>query len=268
MTKTAATAKIPRQYIMSGSKLAPVLLFTVVILVVFESSSSAFLVVPHRANKTLVRISSSSSSSLGMGLYNEDDPVPRFVPDSSNNKKKNSDNDDEYLKSVFRLFDMQVDGREARDLLPRLSRTLVSGVECYFEESDAKVQTLAKRTACHPMDAAWALEACKGDVTEAWLCITTARRVLLNEQQQQDDDDDEDSLDAQLLQVLQQNKEMVEEEEEAEDYDERKNRIAKEQREQARRQAVQDAFRGGEPDQEWLPTKNPKPVDDEPWFTG
>jgi hypothetical protein len=29
-----------------------------------------------------------------------------------------------------------------------------------------------------------------------------------------------------------------------------------------------ELFQGGTKDQQWLPKENPKPVDDEPWFTG
>lgn len=202
-----------------------------------------------------------------MGLYDhdEEEPVPRFVADDKkkdkNKKDKSPQEDGEYLESVSRLFVIEKDGREARDLLPRLSRTLESGVECYFEVADRQVQNLARKTACHPMDAAWALEACKGDVTEAWLAISTARRLLLNEQE-----DEEDDFDAELFEMLQQNKELLQDDEEG--FDERKERISKEEKEQARKQAMKDAFNGLEPDADWLPTKNPNPVDDEPWFTG
>ena len=43
----------------------------------------------------------------------------------------------------------------------------------------------------------------------------------------------------------------------------------KEQRKQAR--DLQDRgilFNGGVRDEKWLPTSNPQPLDDEPWFTG
>jgi hypothetical protein len=31
---------------------------------------------------------------------------------------------------------------------------------------------------------------------------------------------------------------------------------------------IQDYLNGGPPDEQWLPTENPTPVNDEPWFTG
>lgn len=195
------------------------------------------------------------SSCIRMGLYDDDneEPVPRFVAD---NDKKQQD-DDEYLSSITRLFDVQSDGTEARGLLPRL----LSGAQCSFQETDRPVQNLATKLACHPMDAAWALESSNGDVAEAWLTISTARKQLLNQQ------DDDDYFDADLFQVLQAHKEMVSDDEEG--FEQRKKRMAKEKKEAAQRQALKDAFSGGEMDGEWLPTpQNPNPVDDEPWFTG
>lgn len=218
--------------------------------------------------------SSPATTTTRLHLYDNDadneEPVPRFV---ANDKK----DEDDYLETVSRMFDMQVNGREARDLLPPLSRNLESGVECYFEVTDRQVQNLAQKTACHPMDAAWALEACKGDVTEAWLAITTARRLLLNEQQEEEEEED---FDAELFSMLSANKEAVPEEEllseeDDEDFEERKQRLKKERRDAITKQAITDAFDElkGKADGDWLPTpKNKKPfeppIDDEPWFTG
>lgn len=215
---------------------------------------------------------SSSTTTTTLQLYdneNDEEPVPRFVAKNNNNQDvSNQNNDtDHVLHTKSRLFDIQSNGREARDLLPPLSRSLISGIECYFESTDRAVQNLAEKTACHPMDAAWALEACKGDVTEAWLCISTARKMLLNEQQEQEEED----FDADLFQMLQQNKEILTKEEE--NYDELKERLKQERRDKIQKDAVNQAFSLGKEDGDWLPTPKNKqpftpPIDDEPWFTG
>ena len=150
----------------------------------------------------------------------------------------------------MRLFRFNKDGTEARNLLPRLSRTLESGIDCYFEESDRVVQNLAERANCRPVDAAWALEACKGDVTEAWVCISTARRTLL---EKKTNPSGPGSLKSEVSSLMAQNElEMFKEE----------------LKEQERIQKRKDYLSGGKPDEEWLPRSNPKPIDDEPWFTG
>jgi hypothetical protein len=203
----------------------------------------------------------SSSTTTLLPLYdNEDDdgdPVPRFVANNNNNK---DDDDHDHLTNMSRLFDIQLDGREARDLLPPLSRSLTSGIECYFEVTDRKVQNLSKQATCHPVDAAWALEACKGDVTEAWLCISTARRLLLlsNDEAEQEDFDEE-----LLFAMLAQNQKVLSDNE----------RSKKETRDEIQKQAVKDAFSLGQKDGDWLPTPQNKkpfepPADEEPWFTG
>lgn len=204
---------------------------------------------------------------IQLSLYDDDDdepPVPRFVANDKNSKKENKSQND-HLSSTPRMFEFNKDGTEVRGLLPRLSRTLDSGVDCYFEQTDRKVVNLSQKTACHPMDAAWALEVFRGDTTEAWLAISTARKMLLNQQDM--DEEEEEDFDAELFEMLSANKEMIEEDEE-EDYEERKERLKKEKRLQDIKQATKDAFLGGEVDGKWLPRDNPKPVDDEPWFTG
>ena len=182
----------------------------------------------------------SSSSRLFMGLYDKPLP-PRPSPrEDDNNNNNNDDDDDENQPFPIqeRLFEFDMNGKEKRDLLPRLRRRLDSGIECYFEEQDRVVQNLVEKTDCHPQDAAWALEACAGDITEAWTCISTARRTLLNS--------NEDSFPS------------LQEQFEA--------RLKRDQATKDRKKW--GTWAPGVVDEQWLPTKNPNPVDDEPWFTG
>ena len=90
------------------------------------------------AFRTQITTSSSSSriksngisTSLPMGLY--DTPLPPR-PERRNEDDNNGNEDDSSLE-VQRLFQFNVDGTEKRDLLPRLSRSLDSGIGCYFED--------------------------------------------------------------------------------------------------------------------------------------
>jgi hypothetical protein len=170
-----------------------------------------------------------------MGLY--DKPLPPRPPPRE--PEKNGDDDDDAAFPIQqRLFEFDINGREKRDLLPSLSRTLESGIGCDFEASDRLVQNLVEKTECHPEDAAWALEACKGDITEAWTRISTARRQLLNSNEE--------------------NRPSLQEQFEV--------RLKRDQEEKDRKKW--GAFAPGKPDEQWLPIENSKPVDDEPWFTG
>ena len=214
-----------------------------------------------------------------MGLY--DKPLPPRPP-PRNDKKKNGpnnsnkegedDDDDEeedippsILPPSPRLFAFDpTTGEEVNDLLPPLGRTLTSGVDCYFEATDRLVLNLVDKTSCSVEDACWALEACQGDITEAWTRISTARRLQLNanrlpsKNQQQssldnDEEDDNGDWDEDSYDVAMQ-----------EEYE----RLKAQRKEQERKRNVQDFFKGGEADQNWLPKSNPRPMDDEPWFTG
>jgi hypothetical protein len=199
------------------------------------SSNSAFVIRP--ATSTM-----STSSSLAMGLYDKPLPPP---PERRNETNKNDNDESPY--EVQRLFKFNSDGSEARGLLPTLSRSLDSGIGCYFERSDRLVQNLVEKTDCHPEDAAWALEACKGDITEAWTQISVARRQLL------DDTKDIGGLSSEVSEIIAENEFEIQKEE----------RMEQEQKEKRA-----EYFRPSEPDQDWLPIKNPTPIDDEPWFTG
>lgn len=167
-----------------------------------------------------------------MGLY--DEPLPPRPPPVPKKEKPVEDEEDFIMVPEQRLFEFDSMGREVNGRLPRLGRRLDRGVECYYEASDRVVQSLVENTGVNVLDACWALEACKGDVTEAWTCISTARRMQLTS-----NNDDMDDLNVE------------------DDFAELKAERKKD-----------DMFSMGEPDQQWLPRQNPKPVDDEPWFTG
>jgi hypothetical protein len=197
---------------------------------------------------------------LRMGLYDTPlppRPPPREDPKQRGKNQANEEDEDEVVEeTVLRLFQFDVKGKEVNDLLPSLSRRLDKGVDCYYEATDRLVQNLVGKTSCSAEDTCWALEACKGDITEAWTRISVARRTQLNaarfpianEEDDYDDEWDEDSYEVEM----------------EEEYERLKaSRLAKDKRNQ-----IEDTFRGGTPDQPWLPKANPNPVDDEPWFTG
>ncbi|KAL7575120.1 hypothetical protein ACA910_000487 [Epithemia clementina (nom. ined.)] len=210
-----------------------------------------------------------------MGLY--DTPLPpRPPPRPEENKNKFKDDTDEdgdedddtsalLSSSTPLLFSFDVEtGKEVNDLLPPLGRSLQSGVDCYFEPSDRLVLNLVRKTSCAVEDACWALEACKGDITEAWTCISTARRVNLNANRlptasdnvigyDNNDFDDDFEWDEDSYEVEMQ-----------EQYERLKSQRMKEQK----RRNIQDMFKPAPADQNWLPKQNPRPIDDEPWFTG
>lgn len=243
---------------------------------------SSVFVTLHVSDSRLRNRNSACFWRLAMGLYDKSLP-PRPPPrPGRNNKPKNNglenreyrsfdsdahnaDADEEDDEDVSELlsatpllfsFDPET-GREVNDLLPPLGRSLTSGVECYFEPSDRLVVNLVGKASCSFVDACWALEACKGDLTEAWTCISTARRIGLNanrlpipshQTDEEDTDWDEDSYEIEM----------------EEEYE----RLKVKRLQQERMRNVKDFFTGGKSDQNWLPKINPRPVDDEPWFTG
>ena len=183
---------------------------------------------------------------LYMGLY--DKPLPARPPPLNNDKDNDNDDDDDeddIIQVSSQLFQLDVNGKEVNNLLPPLGRRLDRGIQCYFEPNDKLVQNLVDKTSCSVEDACWALEACKGDLTEAWTRVSVARRNQLERERGEDDDASDDSL--------------LEKE-----YKKKKQaRLAKEQtRERLER------MKRTKPDTDWLPIQNPKPMDDEPWFTG
>jgi hypothetical protein len=200
---------------------------------------------------------------LRMGLYDQPlppRPPPRKNPDKSRRDVESDDQeeaDDEFNSetgeaSQFNLFQFDLRGREVNGLLPNLSRRLDSGVGCYFEAEDRLVQNLVGKTSCSIHDACWALEACKGDITEAWTRISVARRQGLESKRLGGEDDDK-VVDSDVLEL-----------EVEEEFQELKQRRLEDQR----RRDVQDFFKGGEKDEDWLPRQTKGSFDDEPWFTG
>lgn len=196
---------------------------------------------------------------LRMGLYDTPlPPRPSSPKDDGKNKRKESSDDDDDdnetpMKMETHIFEFTVKGKEVNDLLPPLGRRLDSGVDCYFEPTDRLVRNLVNKTACCVPDACWALEACRGDITEAWTRISTARRRLLQRERetslrQEDKDYDPEDYDMELL-----------------DEFERRKRTWREETEERRKE---EYFKLSKPNDDWLPIKNPKPMDDEPWFTG
>lgn len=176
-----------------------------------------------------------------MGLYDKPlPPRPPPPPPRDNDDDNDDDDEEEQIQVSSQLFRFNVQGKEANDLLPSLGRRLDKGIGCYFEPSDKLVQNLVDKTLCSVEDACWALEACKGDVTEAWTRISVARQNQLNSERDDDDDD--------LQEEFERNKQ---------------TRLEKE-----RTRERLERMKRSKPDTDWLPIKNPKPIDDEPWFTG
>ena len=205
-------------------------------------------------------------TSLSMGLY--DTPLPPPLPprdDSSKNENEKTidnnnydgDDDDTATSSTSnpRLFSFDDKGIETQDLLPSLGRRLDLGVGCYYEPTDRAVQTLAAQTNnCHPEDAAWALEACKGDRTEARIRIGVAQRKALEEMTR--GDDYMDQVKSELKDLL-----MADE---FQELKEKRLEEAKNKKNYGRGSYFEPSVKDGD----WLPIENPRPIDDEPWFTG
>lgn len=209
---------------------------------------------------TSSRTTRSSSTAVCMGLYDEPlppRPPPRKKPTVPERSLEEIQEEQEEVaaaatSSTEVLFSFTDKGKEVRNLLPSLGRFLTSGIECYYEATDRLVVNLVDKTGCNPVDACWALEACKGDISEAWVSISTARRMRLSSQRDvvnaAEEDWDIDSFEVEL----------------EEEFEQRKVDRKAAQKAQNR----DDFFRGGDADDKWLPMANPNPVDDEPWFTG
>lgn len=188
----------------------------------------------------------SCSSPLFMGLY--DKPLPSRPPPFNDKEEDDDDDDDEddddIIQVSSQLFQLDVSGREVNNLLPPLGRRLDKGIGCYFEPNDKLVQNLVDKTSCSVEDACWALEACKGDLTEAWTRVSVARRNQLERERGGDASDDDSFFEKEY----------------------KKKKQARLDKEQTR--ARLERMKRTKPDTEWLPIQNPKPIDDEPWFTG
>ena len=181
------------------------------------------------------------------------------------------------LWNTARLYQFDEDtGKEVNGLLEPSSDVftsttwceMVKHIEAYPRLDDSQVLLVAEKTKCHPIDADLALCASKGDTMEAMVAIGLAQRSQLN------------------ASVMLPSKEEVEGKV---DWDEELRKLNKEKagevgrslgldgeesRKEAKkrklfRDAAKSALSESDPNQQWLPGKsNPKPVDDEPWFTG
>lgn len=180
----------------------------------------------------------------------EKDPAENTVNDMS------STNEEPTLRSSTQrlFFFRRKDGTEERNLLPQLSRSLESEIGCDYKVTDSIVQNLVSQTNCHPEDAAWALEACRGDITEASNRISIARRILRDEMEDRSERMDKAVLVLSNATTTSAQQELV---------DFRRKLQLQEQKRQR-----DDYFSGGKADAEWLPRPHPKPINDEPWFTG
>mmetsp|Transcript_20813 Transcript_20813/g.29376 ORF Transcript_20813/g.29376 Transcript_20813/m.29376 type:complete len:288 (+) Transcript_20813:59-922(+) len=222
----------------------------------------------------------SSLVQLHMGLYDAPLP-PRPSPNNDNNKDDDDDDDGNDVippPSVtnVRLFQMEKDGSEKRNLLPRLKRRLdIPGIGCYYEETDRKVQNVMDKTNCHPLDACWSLEAHRGNVRDAWESISVAQRMLLNEQMtmktsegEGEEEVDWDEAWKSTMEAQEQGGNEIIRPVDREAYEKRKAQ----QQEEEKKRNVRDLFNGGgTPDQPYLPKDSfgPDGLDsDEPWFTG
>jgi len=201
-----------------------------------------------------------------MGLY--DSPLPPPPPDDFADKKRkiskrfvennvdgddtNDDGDSDFTTSSSILFNFNENGVEASGILPSLGRN-PSLVPCFYEPEDNVVRSVVRMTRCHPQDACWALEACKGNIMEASVAIALAQRNALNSQVALPSDFKDVDWDEELKQCF--------------DGGLRERTEALKRREQLNN--FKKMLEPGKPDEDWLPgSPNSKPLDDEPWFTG
>lgn len=251
--------------------------------------------------------SSQSSQKRNMGLYDEPIPEPpkdwtknrmdregirkqrkKFIKDSDylaeekdedgniifddlDGFSSSLDDDDDEIEKLFSFNDV---GDEVNDLLPSLGRNMKIGIPCYFEPTDKKAQIVADKASCNIEDACWALEAHKGDIVESVISISMARRKVLNESVALPGKEEVENTDwdGELKSLLSSSTKKLGDDEFENDAnpigfdgtsDERQ--IALERR---RFRKAAKNFMKSEKDQQWLPKENPKPIDDEPWFTG
>jgi len=238
----------------------------------------------------------SSYCRLQMGLY--DSPLPPPPPDdfaekykkSKQSKKKqfwiskdDEDGEDEDSPPATILFYFDDSGQELSCILPPLGRNpfLVSS---FYEPTDNLVRSVVRMTQCHPQDACWALEAFKGNVMDASVAIALAQRKTLNKRAALPSEENKIDLDDELKNLTnrasandKQNPETRTPEEwrvfEQEGYSlgndgglqERKKSLSNRERSNE----IKRLLEPGKPNEDWLPGKpSPKPLDDEPWFTG
>lgn len=247
-----------------------------------------------------------TASTLLMGLYDEDDEDLPDLPTDYISKRRTRDdirnqklqsfvNTDNYLpeekddmdqilpdadisssSSEQHLFEWNLDGSEKEKRLPDLTRSLSNGIPCYFEASDKKVQIVMEKTECCAHDACWALEAHEGKIMEAMIDIAIAQRNVLNEAVALPDQDEVANTDwdeelKKLNSSGDKKKLDLGEEFEQAGYSIGMDGL-KERKETLRNRDKMNEFKrllDSKEDQDWIPGKqNPKPFDDEPWFTG
>lgn len=185
-------------------------------------------------------------------------PPPRKLPDDTPPTDKtleDFDDDSDFYDDFVsdqRLFSFHMNGTEVNGWLPPLGRSLDSGIPCYFEPNDRKVQNLVGKAFCHEEDACWALEACRGDIIEAWTCISMAQRMILADMVEDD-----------VVRSGEMDRDVYELELE-EEFEERKA----ERQQQQRIRDRNEFFSGGQPNQNVWPGFKPGPDESEPWFTG
>ena len=188
----------------------------------------------------------------------------------------NWEDDEEDLQKP-NLFEFDPIGSERNGRLPDLKRTLYDGIPCYFEASDKKTQIVMEKTECSSHDACWALEAHEGDIVKSVISISMAQRGVLNDSVALPDKEEVETTDwDEELRTLNKS-EKGNGKELGEEFENAGRSIGmdglQERKESMKRREMNDNIRRifdkGEEDQDWLPGKqNPKPVDDEPWFTG
>ena len=179
------------------------------------------------------------------------------------------------LWNTARIFKFDEDGNEVNGLLTPSSEVFTATtwcemarhIEAYPRLDDRQVLMVAEKTKCHPVDADLALCAAKGDTMNAMVSIGLAQRFQLNaavslpsqEEVQGVDWDDE-------LRKL--NNEKSGEVTRSLGLDGEEKRKQQKNR-KIIRDSAKSSFTQSDPDQQWIPgKKNPKPIDDEPWFTG
>ncbi|GKY96338.1 hypothetical protein MPSEU_000593500 [Mayamaea pseudoterrestris] len=226
---------------------------------------------PVASSATVCNIDHCQSKRFLARLY-EDPLPPRRAPSPTSPKSTDDDDDeddDDYVElpadnsekakiNEERLFQFDSTGTEVNNLLPSLGRSLASNIPCYFEPSDRKVVNLMNKAFCGADDACWALEACKGDILEAWTLISMARRKNYSSNIASSDNNQDSSTTASSV-----DKDLYELERE-EEFQERKEERFRLQAERDR----DELFRGGTPDQNVWPNLKPGPDESEPWFTG
>lgn len=203
--------------------------------------------------------SSLSPTVLKMGLYDKPLP-PRPAPD------ENRDRDEDFIRDdqLPTLFSITNKGREVNRLLPNLARWPKSATDFKFPQSHPKVLQLVVQTSCHWEDASWALEAHDEEMSLARMAIDGAQKRALEEGIALPKDQEIGSVDwdDELFQLLQTPEK------------DRVQPMGSDGKDQRRQNKIDEQKKGppkwfdGKPDEPWLPGAPPRPIDDEPWFTG